>query len=138
MSTTTQNDLASRLNLGEATSWRLHWLLCDAWQLQRDIAGAHIGGRVADLYEGVFAELLDRVKRLEGAYQRLRWETKTMLGFDYEDDVDPLFAALPKNEEFASELAKTKSLLQAVVDRVLAAESKHLQSSIASAGHPLS
>ncbi len=135
---TTENTLASRLDLGEVTSWRLHWLLCDLWNLQRDIEKSSFGRGVADLHCGPFAEMLERLKRVEGSYSRLRWETKTMLGIDYEDEVAPLFEGIPKNADYATELAKAKTLLQAIAEKALEAEREHLHSSILQAGHRLS
>lgn len=130
----TDNALASRLDLGEVTSWRLHWLLCDLWSIQRDIEKTNFGTGVAQLHDGPYVEVLNRAKRVQGSYERLRWECKTMLGMDYEDEVAPLFAAIPKHAEYAAELAKTKTLLQGIVDKALEAEKKQLHSSIHSQG----
>ena len=135
---TSERTLARRLDLGEVTSWRLHWLLCDLWTIQGDIKKAHCGQRVAQLHSGPFAEMLARVKRVEVSYERMQWETKTMLGLDYENEVKPLFTALPKNAEYAAELAKAKALLQVVVDRTLATEARQLQDSILLPHHALS
>ena len=128
--TTTENNLSSRLNIGAVTTWRLHWLLCELCSLKQDIQTAQCGSRVAQLHNGPFAELLARVKRVEGSYARIRWETKTMLGLDYEDEVEHLFASLPKNADYAAELAEVKGLLQRIVDKVLAEEAQQLRSSI--------
>ena len=128
---TAEPTLATRLNIGEVTDWRLHWLLCDLWNIQRDTLTTNFGQRVALLHEGPFAAMLERLKRVESNYQRLRWETKTMLGLDYEDDVEPLFASLPKNLDYAMELQKTKAQLQGIADKALENEALVVRNSIA-------
>lgn len=124
-----EHPLARQLNLGEVTSWRLHWLLCDLWALQRDIQTTPTP-RVAGLQEGPFADLLTRLKRVEAGYQRLRWETMTMLCADYDSHVEPLFASLSKHDDYAAELLKAKTLLQAAADKAFAEEAKRLCNSI--------
>lgn len=53
-----------------------------------------------------------------------------MRGMDYQDDAEPLFQSLPKNDEFLAKLSVVKESLKAVADRVTAEESKRLHECI--------
>ena len=120
-------DLAKSLTLGDTVGWRLHWLGCDLRELQREIRKTIFGTGAAHLESGPFKEVLGRLKAIEVRYGRLRWETQLMLGLDYDDEVAAIFVEQPKQAEYDEALRETRALLQAVVDRLLAAEAKHLQ-----------
>lgn len=130
MKTEQGNKLATSMNLGEVTSWRLHLLLCHLSELQHDISICHFGSSYSDLIDGPFAKLLARVKRIENDYGQIRRETQLMLGLDYSSEIEPLFQSLPKNEEYLTKMQEAKASLQAVVDRHLGCEARFLKNCI--------
>lgn len=119
-------ELASRLNLGEITSFRLHWLVCDLGELQRDLDRVGVGKTAEDLRTGAHAAFLARLERIVQQYRRLRWETKTLLGLDYEDEVAPLFEHLAKHAEYLQEIEKVKDVLRQKAEQILQLESQRI------------
>lgn len=130
MENMTGEALAKRVDIGEVTTFRLHWLLCDLWDLQRTIANARFGSTAADLSTGVHSELVKTLDGIAGKYRQLRWETKTILGFDYDDEVQPLFDHLAKHAEYLQELEKVKDILRHKAEQILEAESKRLNDAL--------
>ena len=123
----TGEKLASQLNLGEVLTWRLHWLTCDIRKLQEQVNDANFGQGPADLSKGIFADFVDALQGYARNYARLRWEAMTMLGCDYQDEVEPLFANLAKHAEYIQQLDIAKGLLEKKAQYILEAEASRVQ-----------
>jgi hypothetical protein len=125
--------IASQLNIGEVTSWRLHWLVCDLQSLHTTMQKADFG-QSGDLTTGPFARFKEEATKITLQFRRLRWEVKTMLGFDYEDDVDPLFWHLEKYGKYLEEVGNVKDYLERKARKLLEAESERVHESIRNIG----
>jgi hypothetical protein len=125
--------LASQLNIGEVTSWRLHWLVCDLQNLYTAMQKADFG-QSGDLTTGTFARFKEEATKITLQFRRLRWEVKTMLEFDYEDDVDPLFWHLEKYGKYLEEVGNVKNYLELKARKLLEAESERVHESIRNIG----
>ena len=121
--------LAKQLNLGEVTSWKLHWLVCDLQNLQTEMYKADFGTD-ADLRTGVFADFLMNLKNITLRFDRLRWEVKTMLGFDYDDEADALFHHVKHYDKYLEEVGNVKTYLEQKARQILEAESERVLQSI--------
>jgi hypothetical protein len=137
MSTEKGQELASRLNLGDVTDWRLHWLICRLSGVKHDMATANFAGGLRDLPNGTFGQFLGRVKRIEEDYLQIRRETQLMLGADYSNEIDALFDSLPNHPKYLDSLAEAKAKLQKVADDMLFVEARHLRGCIENAHQAL-
>ncbi|MBU9199910.1 hypothetical protein KTD31_00655 [Burkholderia multivorans] len=114
--------LATQLNLGEVLSWRLHWLmlqLCDV-QKKAEALAIHtspLHGASQDLMA-----LVNALTAVMGEFSQLHWQTKTMLGLDYDDEVMPLFEHVPKYADFRAQLKTTQSVLEAKAAEAMQAD----------------
>jgi hypothetical protein len=126
-------ELASRLNIGEVTSWRLHWLVCKLQSLQKVMHSADFGSS-ADLTSGKFADFMTELKTITLEFGRLKWEVKTMLGFDYEDEVAPLFQHVDHYGTYLEEVGNVKEYLDRKAGQILEAAATRVQESIRNMG----
>lgn len=123
--TTTQNrgaQLATQLNLGDVLHWRLHWLTCDLQDLQTKAEASNVRPKRMRVSDEEQTSLVDELAAIASAFQRVHWETKTMLRLDYEDEVTPLFAHVPKYAEFCEQLKKTRAAIEKRVKAAAEAE----------------
>ncbi|WP_157657719.1 hypothetical protein [Burkholderia ubonensis] len=113
--TTTQSrgeHLASQLNLGDVLSWRLHWLVCDLQDLKAKTAASRFRSEPLRLGGAELTTLVDELTDITNQFGTLRWQTKTMLSLDYDDEVTPLLEHVPKYAEFCSELQETRAAIE--------------------------
>ena len=106
--------LSKRLSLGDSVGWRLHWLICGLNRLNDRISVET--GELAQPGAPVFDEVVQQFHKIQSDYSRLIWETKTMLEFDYESEVMPLFESLTKHANYLACVAETKTALAAIID----------------------
>lgn len=128
--------LAAQLNLGEVVSWKLHWLVCKLQSLQTAMSKADFGSN-SDLTTGTFARYVDELKAITLEFGRLRWEVKTMLGLDYEDEADPLFQHVDHYARYAEEVGKAGDYLERTATKILESASTRIHETIRSIGQGL-
>jgi hypothetical protein len=122
-------ELAARLNIGEVTGWRLHWLTRKLCNLQDEMQKADFGMDPASLRNGVHAEFAAKLKSIAIDYANQRWEVRTMLDNSFENE-RALFNHLSQNVTYQEELGKATSFLTAKAEQILGAEAQRIKSSL--------
>jgi hypothetical protein len=79
---------------------------------------------------GVLEQFVAELRSFDVQLVRLRWEVKTMLGFDYENDVNALFEHLPRYAEYQERMQQAKTFLERKAQQILEAKEKTIQASL--------
>ena len=121
-------ELAGKLNLGEVTGWRLLWMRNELQRLRCRMQLA--ADFTSDGGLGVVEQFVAELRSFDVQLVQLRWEVKTMLGFDYDSEVNALFEHLPQYAEYQEQMRQAKTFLERKTQQILEAKEKTIQASL--------
>jgi hypothetical protein len=128
--------LAKQLNLGDVVSWRLHWLICELDRFQTKANALEVRSRQLQESSDALMGLVQELQGITVEFEHFCQQTKTMLGLDYNDEVQPLLDVEPKYKEFCEKVQQAKSILAEKAKAVSEADLIFMMSRIESAAKP--
>ncbi len=128
--------LAKQLNLGDVVSWRLHWLTCELDRFQTKANALEVRPRQLHESNEALMGLVQQLQSIKVEFEHFRQQTKTMLGLDYNDEVQPLLDVVPKYREFCEKVQHAKAILTEKAKAVSEADLAFMMSHIEAASQP--
>lgn len=115
-------DLSQMISFADLAVWRLHWIMCDVWQVKET--------RQKYGWEHTWENIEKLTAILEGArikFDRLVTEINHMSRDGYSFDIEASLRELPKYHELTFEMEKAASIITTAVKQLQQNEANRFQ-----------